>query len=83
MKRSRGRHARRRWSRRTSVAVVAVGLASIATGSAGLASANASPSPGADLGSINISATATGLRVPFYSKSGEDVEARLSAADEV
>jgi hypothetical protein len=76
-----GRHrARRRWSRRASVGTIALGLASVAAGSAGLVDANAAAAPGSGLGSINISATATGLRVPFYSKSGEDVEAELPFA---
>ena len=76
-----GRHReRRRGSRRTSLAIVAAGLASIATGGAGMLSAHAAAAPGSNFGSINISATATGLQVPFYNKSGEDVEAEIPYA---
>ncbi len=76
-----GRHAvarsRSRWARRTTFALLAVGIASVTAGSVGLATASAADEPGSGFGSIEIGADAYGLRVPFYSHSGEDVESEL------
>jgi hypothetical protein len=76
LRRARHRAPSRR-GRRVSVALVVAGLASIGTGSTGLLSAQAAPEPGSNFGSIDIAAAAYGLRVPFYSHSGEDVESEL------
>jgi hypothetical protein len=57
--------------------LVAGGLGAIATGSTGLLTAQAAQDPGSNFGSINIGASASGLRTPFYSHSGEDVESEL------
>jgi hypothetical protein len=75
-RRTRHREPSRR-GRRLSVALVVAGLGSIATGSTGLLTAQAAPAPGSNFGSIDIGASAYGLRTPFYSHSGEDVEAEL------
>jgi hypothetical protein len=76
------RHAgpRRRnpWARRASAALVAAGLATLGVGSAGLATAGAADEPpGSGFGSIDIDAVAYGLRIPFYSHFGQDVESEL------
>src|SRR3954451_13293240 len=76
VRRARHRAGSRR-GRRVSVALVVTGLGSIATGSTGLLSAQAAAAPGSNFGSIDIGASAYGLRLPFYSHSGEDVESEL------
>jgi hypothetical protein len=63
--------------RRVSVALVVLGVGSIAAGSTGMLSAQAASEPGSGLGSIDIGASAYGLRIPFFSHSGEDVESEL------
>lgn len=72
--------ADRRWRRRTSVALLAGGVAAMASGSIGLVAAHAASDPGSNFGSVDITAIATGLRMPFYSHSGEDVEAEVPFA---
>jgi hypothetical protein len=69
------RHAGRRyWRRRTAVATVLLGAATIGSGIAGLAAAHASADGvGSGLGAVDVTATASGVRVPMYSNSGEDV----------
>jgi hypothetical protein len=73
------RHAkvRTRWGRRVSVGLVAAGIASLSAGSIGLATASAEDQPGSGFGSIDIDAAAYGVRVPFYSHTGQDVESEL------
>jgi hypothetical protein len=73
------RHAgRRHWRRRTAVATMLLGIATVGSGIAGLAVAQASAdSVGSDLGAIDVTATASGVRVPMYSNSGEDVAAEV------
>ncbi|MDQ1697626.1 MAG: hypothetical protein QOJ03_2979, partial [Frankiaceae bacterium] len=78
--RHRGARTRSRWGRRTSTALVAVGVASMGAGAAGMLTASASPAPGSNFGSISIGASAYGLRVPFFTHSGEDVESELPYA---
>jgi hypothetical protein len=77
----RGRHAEVRtrnvWGRRVSAALVAVGLGTLTAGSVGLATANAEDPPGSGFGSIDIDASAYGIRIPFYSHFGQDVESEL------
>ena len=78
---SKARHAEvrnpNRWRRRASAGLVAVGIASLTAGSVGLATANAEDAPGSGFGSIDIEAAAYGLRIPFYSHTGQDVESEL------
>ena len=76
LRRARHRAPSRR-GRRVSVALVVAGLGSIASGSTGLLTAEAAPAPGSNFGSVDIGATAYGLRIPFYTHSGEDVESEL------
>lgn len=65
----------RHWTRRLSVACVVTGIVSVAAGAAGIATAQAEPDPGSGFGAMNLSATASGVRVPFYNTSdGKDVE---------
>jgi hypothetical protein len=75
------RHAKSRtrpgWARRASVALVAAGVASLGAGSVGLATADAADEPGSGFGSIDIDASAYGLRIPFYHHFGQDVESEL------
>jgi hypothetical protein len=75
------RHARARrrspWGRRLSAGLVAAGIASVAAGSVGLATADAADQPGSGFGSIDIDAAAYGLRIPFYHHFGQDVESEL------
>ena len=74
----RARHrAPSRRGRRIAIALVAGGLGAISTGSTGLLTAQAAQDPGSNFGSIDIGASAYGLRTPFYSHSGEDVESEL------
>ncbi len=75
----------RRFSTRRRVAVATAAVATFAMGpvTAGL-HASASPVATAPsktpLGSVNVNATAAGLRAPLYSHSGEDVEAEAPYA---
>jgi hypothetical protein len=57
-----------------AVSVVALGVLTLGTGAAGMVSAHAAAAPGSNFGNVDITVTATGLRSPFYSHSGEDVE---------
>ena len=79
-----GRHRsldrRRRWRRRASAGLVAAGLATMGAGSAGIVSADAAAAPGSGFGSIDIAVSATGLRAPFFTHSGEDVEGEAPLA---
>src|SRR3954467_13845258 len=75
-RRTRHREPSRR-GRRLSVTLVVAGLGSIATGSTGLLAAQAAPAPGSNFGSIDIGASAYGLRAPPYSAPRGDVEAEL------
>lgn len=63
--------------RRIAVGGIAIGLVSVGPLVSGL---DAGAAPGSGLGSVNVSALATGLRMPFYSHQGEDVEAELPFA---
>jgi hypothetical protein len=65
---------RPRWRRRASAGLVAAGVAVMGAGSAGIVTAHAADDPGSGLGSMDIAVSATGLRAPFFSHSGEDVE---------
>ena len=75
--RHRGRHRleplRRTWRRRTSAGLVAFGVLTLGGGATGMVAAHAAASPGSNFGNIDINVTATGLRSPFYSHTGEDV----------
>ena len=79
-----GRHridaGRRRWRRRASAGLVAAGIATMGAGGAGIVTAHAAGEPGSGLGSIDIAVSATGLRAPFFSHSGEDVEGEAPIA---
>ena len=66
-----------RWRRRTSLGLVAIGAASVLGGSVGMLTAHAADEPRSNFGSIDIAAAAYGLRVPFFTHSGEDVESEL------
>ena len=68
---------KRRWTRRTAAATFLVGLAATGTGVAGMVSAGAAAEPGSGLGPVSVTATASGVRMPFYSSGGEDVEAQV------
>ena len=63
-----------RWRRRASAGLLALGIATLGGGATGMAAAHAAASPGSNFGNIDITVTATGLRSPFFSHSGEDVE---------
>ena len=65
------------WRRRSSVTLVAVGLASVAAGSVGMVTAGAATDPGSNFGALDVGTSAYGLRVPFFSHSSEDVESEL------
>jgi hypothetical protein len=60
--------------RRLAVGAVAIGLSAITPLTATLEAGATTTVP---LGSVNVSATATGLRAPLYSHQGEDAEAEL------
>lgn len=75
--RHREDHRRPRRLRRLSVALVVVGIATMAGGSAGMLTASADDTPGSNFGALDINASAYGLRVPFFTHSGEDVESEL------
>src|SRR4051794_35723551 len=68
---------KRRWTRRTAAATFLVGLAAAGTGVAGMVSAGAAADPGSGLGAVSVTATASGIRTPFYSSGGEDVEGQV------
>src|SRR4051794_41975222 len=68
---------KRRWTRRTAAATFLVGLAAAGTGVAGMVSAGAAADPGSGLGAVSVTATAAGIRTPFYSSGGEDVEGQV------
>jgi hypothetical protein len=62
------------WRRRTAVATMVLGAATLGSGVAGLAAAQASGAAvGSGLGAVDVTATASGVRAPMYSNSGEDV----------
>jgi hypothetical protein len=67
----------RRWPRRTAAAAFLVGIAGAATGVTGMVTAHAAAAPGSGLGAISITTKASGVRAPFYSSGGEDVEAQV------
>jgi len=54
-----------------------VGLAAAGTGIAGMVNAGAASDPGSGLGAVSVTATASGVRMPFYSSGGEDVETQV------
>jgi hypothetical protein len=60
--------------------MVALGIVGIAGSATGIVTAQAAGSPGSNFGNIDITVTATGLRSPLYSHSGEDVEAQAPYA---
>jgi len=66
--------------KKTTAACIVVGLVALGNGAAGIAGAWASGSPGSNFGNINITVTATGIRSPLYSHSGEDVEGEAPLA---
>lgn len=76
-----GRHRaegpRRRLARRLSTILVVAGIGTIGAGSIGMLTASATDEPGANFGALDISTSAYGLRVPFFTHSGEDVESEL------
>ena len=65
---------------RVAAAVGTVGLAAIGAGIAGMSTADAAAAPGSGFGNLSLSATAAGLRMPFYSSSGENVEGDVPEA---
>lgn len=65
---------------RISTACLAVGVLTVGGSAAGVISAHAAGSPGSNFGNINITVTSTGIRSPFYSHSGEDVEGQAPYA---
>ena len=65
---------RRPWRRRASAGLVTLGVLTLGGGATGMVAAHAAGSPGSNFGNIDITVTATGLRSPFYSHTGEDVE---------
>src|SRR5437899_11300372 len=60
--------------RRLPLAVALAGCAAVASGVTGMVEARAAAAPGSGLGSVDVTATAGGVRMPFYSNGGEDVE---------
>jgi hypothetical protein len=64
----------RTWRRRASAGLVAFGVLTLGGGATGIVAAHAAGSPGSNFGNIDITVTATGLRSPLYSHTGEDVE---------
>ncbi|MBV9291467.1 MAG: hypothetical protein JO222_03370 [Frankiales bacterium] len=70
----------RSWRRRTALGVVSGGVALLGAGGTGLVTAHAAGAPGSGFGNIDITATATGIRAPGYSHTGEDVEAQVPYA---
>lgn len=66
---------------RLSLALLAVGTTVVGGSAAGMISAHAAGAPGSNFGNVNISVTATGIRSPFYSHSGEDVEGQAPYAN--
>lgn len=60
--------------RRLAVGIFATGLIALAPVTASLEAGATASQP---LGSVNITANATGLRMPLFSHAGEDVEAEL------
>ena len=67
--------------RKRATAYVLVGLLAIVGSAAGMAGAWASGAPGSNFGNVNITVTSTGIRSPFYSHSGEDVEGEAPYAE--
>lgn len=65
---------RRSWRRRTSAGLIAFGVLTLGGSATGIVAAQAAGAPGSNFGNVDITVTATGLRSPFYSHSGEDVE---------
>ena len=53
--------------------LVTLGVLTMGGSATGMVAAHAAGSPGSNFGNIDITATSTGLRSPFYSHSGEDV----------
>src|SRR5437763_3443941 len=68
------------WTRRTAAATFLVGLAAAGTGVAGMVSAGAAADPGSGLGAVSVTATASGIRTPFYSSGGEEVGGQVAWA---
>jgi hypothetical protein len=69
--------------RRLAIGTAAVAMFAMGAVTAGLdahASSVQSPAAKPTLGAANVSATATGLRVPFFSHQGEDAEAEVPYA---
>ena len=71
---------RRSWRRRTSAGLIAFGALTLGGSATGIVAAHAAGAPGSNFGNVDISVTATGLRSPFYSHSGEDVEGQAPYA---
>jgi hypothetical protein len=63
-----------------AASLLTLGVLTLGAGATGMISAHAAGSPGSNFGNIDISVTATGLRSPFYSHSGEDVEGQAPYA---
>jgi len=75
-----GRRRSGRGSRRLTTALAVGGLALVGTGVVGMlgiVDASAAAAPGSGLGSVDITVSASGVRVPMYSSGGEDVEAQI------
>lgn len=67
--------------RKLASACIATGMLTLGGGAAGMLTAHAAGTPGSNFGNINIVVTSTGMRSPFYSHSGEDVEGQAPYAE--
>lgn len=65
---------------RMTASVLTLGVLTLGAGATGMISAQAASSPGSNFGNVDITVTSTGLRSPFYSHSGEDVEGQAPYA---
>jgi len=69
---------RHRWRLRT-LALLATGGLSVGAGTFGIASA--AGAPGSGFGALNLVATSSSMRSPFYNHAGEDVEGEVPYAE--
>ena len=65
---------------RVTASLLTLGVLTLGAGATGMISAHAAGAPGSNFGNVDINVTATGLRSPFYSHSGEDVEGQAPYA---
>jgi hypothetical protein len=56
-----------------AASLLTLGVLTLGAGATGMISAHAAGSPGSNFGNVDITVTATGLRVPLYQHTGEDV----------